>query len=167
MSNQTSEFHNRCLLAYGEALARENLPVEFFDATEEVPYDMLLVGLESESGEVRRLELGFLPGLEEDLEEVSLLQFFIPLTPRGEKADITELNGFLERLNAQLPVGAMGYLPDNNVVYYRYVLMVSNDTESAKSMVVQTTWMMAYILEQCGDRITELAGGPETDQPVE
>ena len=164
MTQQTSAFHNRCLLAYGEALAKENLPVEFFDANEDIPYDMVLVGLESESGALYRFELGFLPELEEDMENVSLLQVFVPMAERGEDADVAQLDLLMSRLNTQLPQGHFGYLEDNNVVYYRYVLMVPNEIKDALTMVVQTFWMMAYILEQVGDRLLALAGAAEESE---
>src|SRR5436189_2436871 len=77
----TSEEHRAELERFSELLSEDEYLTELAAATEDLPYDTLVVRIETfeEPNRLWRLELSFLPGLEDELKDVSILQCYVAL----------------------------------------------------------------------------------------
>jgi len=98
---RSSPADTRRLEAFERLLRAQGFPTSLVLAGAQVPYDVLLAGL-SDADETRQwqLELSFLPGMEEDLEGLSLLQCFVLLPGPGQHAgaDQPDVEQMRERL---------------------------------------------------------------------
>jgi putative sensory transduction regulator len=149
------------LLRFARDLEIESFPSRLVEATEEIPYDTLLVAIAGEEGEDPRpgwrLELSFLPGMEEQLAGASLLQCFVHLP--AEVAAPSELLRLLARLNARLPLVGFAYDEEQRMLCFRHLLLLPADDDVAAALVVQATWMTSYLLSLLGAAVTRVARG--------
>jgi len=146
------------LLRFARDLDEESFPSRLGEATAEIPYDTLLVALAGEEGEPGwRLELSFLPGMEEQLAGAALLQCFVHLP-----AEVTaegELLRLLSRLNARLPLVGFAYVEEQRLLCLRHLLLLPADDAPAAALVVQATWMTSYLLSLLGAAVERVARG--------
>ncbi len=119
--------------------------------------DQLLVAMEtgSEAGPAPVwLQLAFFPGLEEPW----LLQHYAPLpcsVPPGARAGMCR---FLNRLNANLPIGGFGLLEERGEVFFRYTALL--DAGSVPPGVVRYLQeMVEFLVATFGALIGEVAAG--------
>lgn len=117
--SRTSPQHRAALEHFGELLSKQAYQTELRPAGDEVPYDTLLVRIESFEAENRvwLLELSFLPGLEGDLERVSILQSFVSLSNQIAETHGAALNRLIVKLNAKLPLGGFGLLDTPRMLF--------------------------------------------------
>jgi hypothetical protein len=151
------------LQGFERLLRAQGFPTNVVLVTDEIPYDVLLVGL-TDKDEKRRwqLELSFLPGMEEDLEGLSLLQCFVPLPGEvGPGADIT-LRKLIVRLNARLPLIGFGWLDPERLTCFRHVAMLPRDEAYAGEIVVQLAWMIGYLIGTFTSAVAAVATGTHT-----
>jgi hypothetical protein len=154
------------LARFARDLGEEDFPSRLVEATEEVPYDTLLVAVAGEDGEPGwRLELSFLPGMEEQLDGASLLQCFVQV-PAAVAAE-GELLRLLARLNTRLPLVGFAYLEEQRMVCFRHLLMLPADDETSAALVVQTTWMISYLLTLFANPVACVAQGEMLGSAVE
>ncbi len=146
------------LLRFARAVEAESFPTRLVEATAEIPYDTLLVALEGEESEPGwRLELSFLPGMEEQLAGASLLQCFVHLP--AEVAAEGELLRLLARLNARLPLVGFTYVEEQRMICFRHLLLLPADDATATALAVQATWMISYLLSLFGQAVLRVAQG--------
>ncbi|MFL6278335.1 MAG: hypothetical protein ACJ74G_24385 [Blastocatellia bacterium] len=161
----TSREHRAALECFGELLSKQAYQTELQPAGNGVPYDTLLVRIESfeEENRVWRLELSFLPGLEGDLERVSILQSFVSLSNQIAEAHGAALNRLLVKLNAKLPVGAFGLLDNHGQLFYKHNAMLPDDSPDAGDQIVQELVpMTTYLIALFSEPLIRVASGQKT-----
>jgi hypothetical protein len=160
---RSSPADTRRLEAFERLLRAQGFPTSLVLAGAQVPYDVLLAGL-SDADEARQwqLELSFLPGMEEDLEGLSLLQCFVLLRGEAAPGAADELRRLIVRLNAKLPLIGFGWLDAERMACFRHVAMLPRDEASAGEVVVQLAWMTGYLLGVFAPAVESVAAGTHT-----
>jgi hypothetical protein len=157
---QSSPVHRERLRAFETLLAARGFPTGFAAQGEQVPYDVLLVGV-SDADETRQwqLELSFIPGMEENLDGAALLQCFAPLAGEVPPAAEDGLLRLIARLNAKLPIIGFGWLNAERMACFRHVAVLPRDDEAASELVEQAVWLTAYLLSVFAAAVEDVASG--------
>ncbi|HKQ06535.1 MAG TPA: hypothetical protein VJ464_15485 [Blastocatellia bacterium] len=161
----TSQEHRAALERFGELLSQQAYQTRLRAAGDGVPYDTLLVRLESfeEANRVWLLELSFLPGLESDLERVSILQSFVSLADQIAEAHGMALNRLLVRLNAKLPLGGFGLLDNPGQLFYKHNALLPDDYPDAGDQIVrELVPMTAYLITLFSEPLIRVASGQKS-----
>ena len=154
----TSEKHRVELEQFGELLSREAYQVQLVPAAGAVPYDMLLVKLD-----LGWLELSYLPGLEDELDDVSILQCYIALSEHTAEENRASLDRLIVKLNAKLPIGSFGLLDDPRVLFFKHNAMLPNDNHVAGFQIVhELVAMTAYLIGIFSGPLVQIATGEKT-----
>ncbi|CDM92447.1 MAG: hypothetical protein P5702_13815 [Limnospira sp. PMC 1291.21] len=142
----------------------ENFTTSWEPATPEHPMDRLLVLLSEEKQLLA--ELLFIP-VEEEVENVHLLQFYVGL-PGGVVAEaMSELRAFILRLNTTMPIGSFGIQEQQELLYFRYVLVIPQEEKpSAEIAIIQSMWLVFYLVESFADTIQAVAKGERLPSEV-
>ena len=151
------------LQAFERLLRAQGFPTRMVLESPEAPYDVLLVAL-SDAEEARQwqLELSVIPGMEENLEGLSLLQHFVPLPAEVPPDAEDELRRLIVRLNTRLPIVGFAYLEGERIPCFRHVAMLPRDDEAAGEVVVQLAWMTEYLLGIFAPTVEAVASGART-----
>jgi hypothetical protein len=155
----TSEEHKAGLRHFNQLLTKEAYRTELLPASAVVPYDVLLVRIESFEGEGRvwSLELSFLPGLEDELDDVSILQCFVALSDHISEEHRAALNMLIVKLNAKLPIGSFGLLDNPGMLFFKYNAMLPNDNAAASDRVVhELVHMTTYLISTFSEPLIRL-----------
>jgi hypothetical protein len=157
----TSPNHRNILLQIDHHLTQVGVATHLLPEGDDVPYDTLLVGIDGEDeAQAWRLELSFLPGLEEDLEEVSILQCFVPVILVAEPAVLPVLRELLITINPQLPLGSFGLLQNPDAVYWKHNALLHNAQTAANAVVVaEIVTLTGYLLSLFAAALTGVAQG--------
>jgi len=144
-----------------KCLDQEGFSTSFQVANPEQPLDQLFVLLELEERDVQlALELVYVPDVEEEFENVKLLQFFVMLPFEIQEADAAQVRKSILQLNLNLPLMAFGFHEVDEYLYFRHVLMLPIATgESDKDVIVQTTWLVYYLITKFYPAIEEIVAG--------
>lgn len=145
-----------------DALAREGFePVQVLEKSQDRPYEVGLVFLSQEGHPAGglQLELSFLPQMEEQLAGQSLMQCFVGLTSDLLSANALELQEAVIRMNRFCPLVGFGVLSQPPMLCFRHTLMLPQNLEHSLPLVIQTTWLISYLLEVFGDELTQVAEG--------
>jgi hypothetical protein len=158
---QPNEIHQAQFAYFEELLADDGIATQFFPAGGEIPLDTLVVALPASELEDQswQIELSFLPGLEEDLDDVSLLQCFVPIVERVEPSAAEELLRFILTVNITLPLGSFGHLPEPGVTYLKYNCLIPHANEPAGQIVSEMVYMIGYMLDMFAPSLDEVALG--------
>ena len=102
----TTEANAAAIIFLEEELAAQGMDVSLIPASPEIPYDVLMVGIEAVDDEAGAwgLELSFLPSLEEELGDTALLQCFASLRVEVADSAEAELMRVIALINAKLPL---------------------------------------------------------------
>ena len=102
-----------------------------------MPYDTLVVRVDH-----WWLELSYLPGLEDVLGDVSILQCYVALSERTSAAGLERLLG---RVNAKLPIGGFGLLDNPRVLFFKHNAMLPNDNgfQIVRELIAMTDYLIA------------------------
>ena len=148
-------------LAHWEALlAGEGFPTRLVPAGPDAPQDTLLAGVTGDDGTLLyQVELSFIPGMEEQLEGASLLQCFARVPGDAAPAAEPELARLLLRLNGRIPLVGFGFLEAERMLCFRHVLVLPADPAAADALVVQTAWLVSYLLTLFGASAAAVAAG--------
>jgi hypothetical protein len=158
----TSEKHRAELRRFDDLLSKEAYQTELLAASDSVPYDTLLVRIESfeEENRVWRLEMSFLPGLEEELEGVSILQCFVALSDQLSEEHRSSLNELIVKCNAKLPMGSFGLLDNPGMLFFKHNAMLPNDNAAVSDMMVHELVPMAtYLISTFSEPLIRLTAG--------
>lgn len=131
-------------------LENEGFTTLFKEANGETPLDQLLVLLNLEAQDVQLvLELVYIPDLEDELDNVKLLQFFVVLASELTDEAIVQLSRALPQINLNLPLMAFGLHQEDRIAYFRYVHVLSK-AGSAQDMqvITETTWLVYYLVDR-------------------
>ena len=155
----TSERHKAELARFRDLLCKKAYQTQLLAASDGVPYDTLLVQIESfeEPNRVWRLEMSFLPGLEEELEGVSILQCFVALSDNPSKEHQVALNDLIVKQSAKLPIGSFGLLDNPAMLFFKYNAMLPNDHAAASDQIVlELVPMSTYLISTFSEPLMHL-----------
>jgi len=148
----TSEKHRLELEQFAELLSREAYELQLVPAAGEVPYDTLMVKVD-----LFWLELSFLPGLEDELDDVSILQCFVALSEQ------TPDEKLIIKINANLPIGSFGLLENPKVLFFKHNSMIPNNNPVAGSQIVhELVAMTGFLIGVFSEPLIKLATGEIT-----
>ncbi|WP_434222685.1 YbjN domain-containing protein [Limnospira platensis CENA597] len=137
----------------------EEFTTSWEGATSEHPIDRILVLLSEEKQLLA--ELLFIP-VEEEVEDVHLLQFYVGLPGEVLPAAMSEIRQLLLRLNTTLPIGSFGIQEEEELLYFRYVLVIPQEEKlSAETAIIQSLWLVFYLVESFAVPIQEVARGEQ------
>lgn len=157
---QTSHRHRNALLHLDHRLAQQGLPTHLLPEGDEVPYDTLLVGVGDGKEQSWRLELSFLPGLQEELDEVSILQCFAPVVDLSGKPPPPDLRTLILRINPKLPLGSFGVLDSPPIVFWKHNALLHDAQAQTNAQIVEELVMLAgYLLTLFTRALTRVARG--------
>lgn len=126
------------------------------------PIETLLIALSAlEANDDRdwQLEISFVPGYAEKLENTELLQFFVCLTDRVAPTAKATLEKLLTAYNTQIPLGMFGFFKAQNLLYYRHVTLINKD-DDLEDTLPELIWMISHVLTQYSN--AALAGATGT-----
>ena len=154
----TSEKHRIELERFGELLSQEAYQVQLVPAAGDVPYDTLLVKLE-----LWWLELSYVPGLEEELDDVSILQCYVALSEHTAEENRVGLERLIVKLSAKLPIGSFGLLDNPRVLFFKHNSMLPNDNHVASFQIVhELVAMTGYLIGTFSAPLIAIATGDKT-----
>ena len=163
MMSLTSEKHRVELERFGELLTQEAYQVQLAPAAAAVPYDTLLVKIELPENRVWQLELSFLPGLEDELDDVSILQCYVTLSEHTAEENTAGLERLIVKLNAKLPIGGFGLLDNPKVLFFKHNSMLPNDNQVASFPIVhELIPMTGFLIETFSEPLIKMATGDAT-----
>lgn len=146
----TSEKHRDELERFAELLSQEAYEVQLVPAAGDVPYDALMVKLELFE-KVWWIELSFLPGLEDELDDVSILQCFVALSEQTAEAGLEKL---IVKTNANLPIGSFGLLDDPGILFFKHNALLPNDNQVASFQIIhELVAMTGYLIEVFSEQL--------------
>ena len=161
----TSAEHNAELQRIGDLLAKEAYQIEMVPASDLVPYDRLLLRLESfeEKNRVWRLELSYLPALEKELDNVSILQCFVALLDGSADEHRHSLSQLIVKVNVKLPIGCFGFLDNPGTLFFKHNAMLPNDNNPGNYQVIrELVPMTAYLITTFSESLIQVATGQRT-----
>jgi hypothetical protein len=161
----TSQEHRAELERFHELLSKEAYQTQLRTAADGLPVDTLLVRIETfeEENRVWSLEMSFLPGLEDDLEGVSLLQFFVALSEQIAEEYRPSLNHLIVKLNAKLPIGGFGLLDNPGVLFFKHNAMLPDDNREISYRIVhELVPMTTYLITSFSEPLLRVATGQES-----
>ncbi|MEM6254113.1 MAG: hypothetical protein AAF821_14440 [Cyanobacteria bacterium P01_D01_bin.156] len=143
------------LQAIQTLIEADDFTTSFEPATPDIPLDRLFVLLNEEKQLLT--ELLFIP-LEAEVENVHLLQFYVNVPIELGSSIPTDLQQLILNLNAKMPIGSFGINGEDNLVYFRYVLvMPQNQTPEDNNTIVQSLWLVFYLVESFLQQIQAVA----------
>ncbi|MBC6476581.1 MAG: hypothetical protein GDA56_01015 [Hormoscilla sp. GM7CHS1pb] len=124
---------------------------------------LLIIGEITEIEQPLILELIYMPLAKQDLERIKLLQMFAALPMDRKEGTEGDLKDLILSLNSKLPLIGFGWQESQKMVYYRHVLALPEEgTSSDGATVVETVWMIFYLLETCCGAIKAVGKGEKT-----
>ena len=160
----TSLAHKRSLGHFRNMLSAEGFQVSVAPGGTTAPYDALVILMEN-AGEAEptwQIELSFLPFIEEQLEDVSILQFFAPLSTGTAENVENELNWLITRINTKLPLVGFGFLQEGQVVYFKHNAMLANDDQANNyKQVREIVTMIGFLVGNFRRALHAVANGDE------
>jgi len=161
----TSEKHRAELERFRESLSQEAYQTQLASAAGDVPYDTLLVKIESFEKENRvwTLELSYLPGLEDELNDVSILQCYVALSDQTSEENRAGLERLILKINAKLAIGSFGLLENPRLLFFKHNAMLPNDDPAASDRIVhELVPMTSYLIGTFSDPLIKIATGEKT-----
>ena len=158
----TTSVNNALIRFLEQDISARGFNVSFVPASTEIPYDVVLVVLETleEESFGWQLELSLLPIAEEDMEETALLQCFVPLSVKVSPEAEQALMRIIVMLNSRLPVGGFGYLESDKMIFFRNVLMLmKHDLSASAALVNESIFMVGYLLNTFAETVASVASG--------
>lgn len=156
---ETNNLH--ALQQISNALTQEGFEVRILEKSHERPYGVLLVFLSLETHPVGglQLELSFVPEMEEQLLGLSLMQCFVGLTGNLSTHSQTELQQAVIGINRFCPLVGFGILSQPPMLCFRHTMMLPSKVEHGLPLVIQTTWLISYLMDVFGNNLTQVAEG--------
>jgi hypothetical protein len=161
----TSQKHRSDLDRFSDLLSQEAYQTQLAPAAGDVPYDTLLVRIESFEKENRlwTLELSYLPGLEDELDDVSILQCYVALSDQTSEDNRTGLERLILKINAKLPIGNFGLLDNPSVLFFKHNAFLPNDNPVVSYRIVrELVPMTSYLLGTFSAPLIKIATGEKT-----
>lgn len=126
----------------------------------QIPYHVLLVGLEPDShGRPLHLSLTFYPVGEDDIENSLLLQYFIELPLDLDAEGLARVKELLPEINNKIVLGHLGITDGQNKLHYRYVQVLPADRVVSKEAVSDVVILLSYTPMLFDEILEDLAIG--------
>lgn len=159
----TSAKHKSFLVNLEAFLTQEGWDVDFTEGNPDRPYDALILELESlqeESPEEWVLELAFLPTVEEELQPISILQFYVPLLAEVAQDYQSALSWLILKFNTKLPLVGFGFLEEYKLLYFKTNTMIIDEkAEMSYKIINETLFMISYLLTTFSHSLVQVAIG--------
>lgn len=157
----TSPDHRDQLMRLSHFLNQEGFLTQIFPGGTDVPLDTLVVHVEGMEEDDRwRVELSFLPLLEAEMGEMSILQCFVVLADGADAAHWEEVRKLVTAINPKLPVGAFGLLEAEEIVYFKQNLLLPAGEHEANFRVVhELVLLTGYLLSLFTSALVGVAMG--------
>ena len=98
-----------------------------------------------------------IPGMEEQLEDHWLLQCFVQMSEPLEKIATEALTPLILRLNTVNPLVGFTFFPAEKVLAFRHTFLVAREADRAAATVLETTWIISYLLNLFGQPLLAVA----------
>jgi hypothetical protein len=154
------------LEGFAAAVGEEGFETGLIAAGPDAAFDTLVVAVGEEETGLYRLELSFVPGMEQELEGVSILQCFVAVASEVPAEHAAELARLTTILNARLPLVAFGHLERERMAIFRHLLLLPPDDAAGRGLVVQAVWLVSYLLAQLGAGVARVAAGQASADEV-
>jgi hypothetical protein len=155
--------HARHLVELGfleEILIDMGYATQLVERSPQVPYHVLLVGLESDSGgQPLQMALTFYPVGEDEVENTMLLQYFIELPFEVDEGGLARLRELLPDINNKIVLGHLGITVGQNKLHYRYVQALPVDRLISHGAVSDVIVLVTYTPRLFEEMVQDLAGG--------
>jgi hypothetical protein len=161
----TSKEHRAELERFNELLSKEAYQTQLLKADGGLAYDALLVRIETfeEVNRVWSLEISFLPGLEDELESVSLLQCYVALSDQITEEFTPSLARLIVMLNANLPIGGFGLLDNPRVLFFKHNAMLPDDNLEAGCLILhELVPLITYLITGFSGSLLGVATGRQS-----
>ena len=161
----TSESHKAELDRFRDLLSKEGYQTQLLAAQDGAPYDTLLVRIESfeEENRLWSLEISFLPGLENELDDVSILQCFVALSNQLSEDHRPSLNHLIVTINGKLPIGGFGVVDNPKMFFFKHNAMLPNDNDAVSYKILRELIpMTTYLITTFSEPLTKVATGQKT-----
>lgn len=155
-------------LARIQTVLEQDFDTELQPAGGDIPLERLLIGLENPQDDQQPflLELAYVPGIEAELDDVGLLQYFVALDDVAP-ASLEEARRLLPHINLNLPLVGFNLHEAGQYFYFRYVQVIPKEEGAQDGAVVQeTVWLIHYLLHTYHDTLRAVANGQQTVEQV-
>lgn len=150
-----------------QLLRVERFTTSFKPADENIPLEQLFVALNGDRGEYV-LELVYVPHLENQLENVKLLQFYVHFPCEIKLSATQDIKNLVLHLNVNTPLMGWGFQEDLELLYFRHVLVIPElSGPDTQAVIVQTVWLIFYLLETFYPNIASIATGEKSFEELQ
>ncbi len=143
-----------------EKFEKSNIECALKQPGEGAPFERLLAVLPTDMKPQPIMELMFLPGLENEVEDARLLQMFVTLgqnIPNNRRADLIR---FMTHINVYLPLPAFGFLATNGLFFHKYVLAISKSNfQNDKKVLTELYYLTSYLIDKYFPYFNALVAG--------
>jgi hypothetical protein len=152
-----------------DRFVQDNIECALKQAGDGTPFERLLVRLPTDIQPQPVMEMMFIPGLEEEVEDARFLQMFVTLgqnVPMARRWDLIRLSN---HINVQLPLPAFGCLAPNGLFYYKYVLALSKSSfQNDQKVLMELYYMISFLIDKYFPHFNALVAGEITfEQAIE
>lgn len=161
----TSVAHKKVLGHLRNMLSAEGFRVSVAAGGPAVPYDALIIEMDAleEEGPSWQIELSLLPFMEEQLENVSILQCFAPISVGLAENVENELNWLITRINTKLPLVGFGFLEEGRVVYFKHNAVIVNNAQTGNyQQVREIVTMIGFLVTNFRPALHAAANGEKS-----
>ncbi|PLX11521.1 MAG: hypothetical protein C0594_03550 [Marinilabiliales bacterium] len=150
-----------------KTLEKEGFNSKIEKATEDVPYDRLVVLFEPDSSETKLMyEIMQIPDDDNEIENYDLIQFFVtfPFELRELNENIlADLNDLILKLNFFLPLGSYGIELEDGLAFYKYVSVTPKEkSDSDYTKLIEVLWISCYLNNTYLPVFEAIANGDKT-----
>ena len=97
------------------------------------------------------LEIMIVPDINEQFENTTLIQFFTSIHindfPNINLSDLDGIESTLNDVNFNLPMGHFILNKEDNMIYFKYNMFISNSIVESQKTFIETTWHISYLID--------------------
>lgn len=130
-----------------QLFTNNNIQCRLEQATETIPYEQLKILLPTDFAPTL-LDIMFVPGLEDEIEDAQLLQFFVGFEIAVGQAKKAALLDLLAGINLYLPIPAFGYHETQDLLHFKHIQAVSKqDLKNDMKVILEVFYLISYVLD--------------------
>jgi hypothetical protein len=132
----------------GEGFTQNNIENALKQVADNNPYERLLAVLPTNFEPKPMLEIMFIPGLEEEIEDARLLQFYVGFNDKIPIAKKSIILDFIAHINVYLPLPSFGYKEVDGLFYYKYVHAISTSSlQNDRKVIMELFYLISYFAD--------------------
>ncbi|MBT3223007.1 MAG: hypothetical protein HN348_28365 [Proteobacteria bacterium] len=109
------------------------------------PIDGVVVLVPTEQGSDLVLDIMFMPGMEEHLSHLELLQLYIQFPIDLDPSVVPKLRQLLLKININLPLPSFGLHEEDDYLYFKYMLgLPRGQAQSLDGVVLEAVRLVTY-----------------------